>query len=42
MKNMIVKRVPEYFNFMRLFPNKRLERIYEEISRLDIDNLTNV
>ena len=42
LKNMIVKRVPEYFNFMRLFPNKSIERIYEEISRLDIDDLTNV
>ena len=42
MKTMIVNRIYEHFNFIKLLPNTRLDNVFEEISRLDLDNLINV
>ena len=42
LKTIMVKRISEHFNFLKLLPNIKLEKVFEEISRLDIDNLINI
>ena len=42
LKSMIIKRVSEHINFIMLLPNHKLEKIIEELSRLDMDSLINV
>ena len=42
LKKMILKRISEHIDFIKLLPNINLDIVFEEISRLDIDNLINV
>ena len=42
LKSIIVKRISEYFEFIKLLPNIRLDEVFQQISRLDMDNLINV
>ena len=42
LKTIIVKRLSDHFNFMKLLPNNRLDKVFEKFSRLDIDSLINL
>ena len=42
LKTMIVKSISEHFNFIKLLPNIKLDEVFQEISRLDMDNLINI
>ena len=42
LKIMVVKKISEYFNFIKLLPNIKLDEILQGISSLDIDNLINL
>ena len=42
LKSIIVKRISEYFEFIKLLPNIKLDEVFQQISRLDMDNLINV
>ena len=42
LKHMIVNRVAEHLKFIELIPNHKLEKVLEDLSRLNIENLTNL
>ena len=42
LKKNIIKRISEYFDFIKLLPNTKLDKVFIEISRLDMDDLLNV
>ena len=39
LKKLIIKRASDYFEFIKLLPNTKLDEILQEISRLDMDGL---
>ena len=42
LKHMIVNRVVEHLKFIELIPNHKLEKVFEDLSRVNIENLTNL
>ena len=42
LKKMISKRISDYFEFIKLLPNTKLDDVIQRISILDLDNLINV
>ena len=41
LKSMILKQISNYFDFVKILPNTKLDEVLQEISRLDMDNLLN-
>ena len=39
---MIVNRITDHLNFIKLLPNIKLDEVLQEISSLDIDSLINI
>ena len=42
LKNLIIKNMSDHLNFIKHMPDHRLEKLFDEISRLDINNLINL
>ena len=42
LKSMIVNKISEHINFIKLLPNIKLNEVFLEISHLDIENLINI
>ena len=42
LKSMIVNRITDHLNFIKLLPNIKLDEVLQEISSLDIDSLINI
>ena len=42
LKTMIVKSISEYFDFIKILPNTKLDKLFQEISRLNINDLIHV
>ena len=41
-KQIIISKVTEHINYIKNFPNNRLEKPLDELSRLDLSNLINL
>ena len=42
LKHLIIENISDHLNFIKNMPNHRLEKLFVEFSRLDINNLKNI